>query len=136
MNNIDKARTWIRYKEEDVMHTITLMIAKEIVDNELVLDTISVVETAAKIVIFSKTTPIKWYTYWSKTVIGYYRNGMFYINRRNNLSVSKTVEFLCHEACHRAGLKHDAIKWYKRNRAEVMQSLVYRIGREIGGMYE
>ena len=129
MSNIDKARQWLKENEHAVGSTIELII----IEDER---PVSAVKLPPAILMYAVTTPIKWYTYWSKTVIGYYRNGMFYINRRNNLSVSKTVEFLVHEACHRAGLKHDAIKWYKRNRKEVENSLVYRIGREIGGMYE
>ena len=69
-------------------------------------------------------------------VISHYKNNTIHFNVNKNISMSTMIENIAHESCHAIGMKHDAIKWYKRNRAEVMQSLVYRIGREIGGMYE
>ena len=129
MSNVTPAREWIKSNEIEIVKTLDSTIGES-------GTLISPRTDACQITYYSLVTPIQWYTYWSKTVIGYYKNNMFNINRRNNLSVGKTINYLIHESFHRYGIHHPAIKWYKRNRQEVYRHLVYRAGNEIEEMYE
>lgn len=122
MRNINKAQKWIQDNEELLIDMLALMPE---VTHALAW---RIVDKACKQRIHMKR-------YWSKTVVGYTQNGKMYYNIRNNKSLEKCVDFIIHECCHLCGMKHDAIKWYKGNRKQVEQSLVYRIGYKAAEVY-
>ena len=114
MNNIDKAQKWIRDNERERIRTLNNLMPSMTV--------------ATDILYRAGSRRIHYYRGWNKTVVGYSKNGKIYYNTRNNKSIEKCVDFLCHESAHLIGMKHDAIRWYKHNRAKVYKSLVYRLG--------
>ena len=121
MNNIEKAQQWIVDNSVEITTKITPLCVSATKAR-------GIVATARRIKIHNK-----WY--WSKNVVGYTKNGKIYYNTRNTKSVGKCVDFIIHESCHMNGMTHPVIKWWKHNRAEVYKSLVYRIGRAAGELY-
>lgn len=129
MNNIEKARQWIKANEPEIIGFIGGMIEGE--GGE-----IFPMSLAADIVVTACDEQIYSYWYWSKTVVGKTQYNKIWYNTRSVRSVTDCIDFIIHESCHINDMRHDEIKWYKRNRKEVEASLVYRTGYAIGDMYE